>query len=116
MSGSPSTHAGSQGQPPRRVLARRLMLLLAGVGSVLLASQLRCAEVESGWFDDGNTPPGSGDGGSGGDGGTEVRCFSGTAITEQQLLNRCTEAERVERPSRIPTMTWDGKSKLPYEP
>lgn len=113
MSGSPSTHAGSQGQPPRRVLARRLMLLLAGVGSVLLASQLRCAEVESGWFDDGNTPPGSGDGGTGGDGGTEVRCFSGTAVTEQQLLNHCTEAEHVDRPTHIPETTWDGKSPLP---
>lgn len=87
-----------------------------GLGAVaLLASQLHCAEAEVGWR--GDDPgqgdlPGNGDGGlDGGDDG--VHCFTGTATTELQLLNHCTEAEHVDRASHIPPTTWDGKSPLP---
>ena len=86
-----------------------------GLGAlVLLASQLHCAEAEVGWRSD---DPGQSDLPGGGDGGLDdgggVQCFTGTATTEPQLLNHCTEAEHVDRPTHIPTTTWDGKSPLP---
>lgn len=81
----------------------------------LLASQLHCAEAESGWkIDDPSMSdlPGNGDGGTdGGDDG--VHCYNGTATSELQLLNHCTEAEHVDRATHIPTTTWDGQSPLP---
>jgi hypothetical protein len=39
----------------------------------------------------------------------------GTPSKEEELLNRCTEAERIDRPSAIPPAKWDGKSPLPYQ-
>jgi hypothetical protein len=101
-------------------LGRRLTSLglgsLGALALLLLASQLRCAEAESGWNgDDAATAdlPGGGDGGT--DGGEDsTKCYTGTATSELQLLNHCTEAERVERATKIPTKTWDGKSPLPY--
>ena len=98
-------------------LAQLAALGLGALGlgaAALLASQLHCAEAEVGWKND---DPGQGDmpGGDGGrDGGDDgVHCFTGTATTEVQLLNHCTEAERVDRASHIPMTTWDGKSPLP---
>ena len=92
-----------------------LGLFTLGLGAVaLLASQLHCAEAEVGWRSDDPSQsdlPGGGDGGL--DGGDGVQCFKGTATTEQQLLNHCTEAEHVDRPTHIPETTWDGKSPLP---
>ena len=78
----------------------------------LLTSQFHCAEVENGWkIDDPSLTDERGDGG--GDGGDDGRCYNGTATTELQLLNHCTEAEHVDRMSHIPTTTWDGKYPLP---
>ncbi|MFT3754967.1 MAG: hypothetical protein QM769_03305 [Pseudoxanthomonas sp.] len=92
---------------------------VAGVGLFTLllgASQLRCANAEGGWEGDAsvNNPDGGRSDGGNPDGGEDVRCFTGTATTELQLLNHCTEAEKVERASSIPAKTWDGKSPLPY--
>ena len=88
-----------------------------GLFALLLGtSQLRCANADGGWESDAsvNNPDGGrGDGGNP-DGGEDVRCFTGTATTELQLLNHCTEAEHVDRASSIPAKTWDGKSPLPY--
>ncbi len=39
----------------------------------------------------------------------------GTPTTELQLLNRCTDAEKIERGTHIPATTWDGQLPLPYE-
>lgn len=98
-------------------LSRLAALGLGALGlgaAALLASQLHCAEAEVGWKND---DPGQGDmrlDGGGGDGFDDgVHCFTGTATTEVQLLNHCTEAERVERATHIPQATWDGKSPLP---
>ena len=99
--------------------SRRLTSLglcsLGFAGLLLLASQLRCADAEIGWSsDDASTSdlPGRGDGG---DGGTDpTACFTGTATNELQLFNHCTEAEHVNRATKIPAKTWDGKSPLPY--
>ena len=86
-----------------------------GLGAlVLLASQLHCAEAEVGWRSDDSSQSDLPDGFDGGlDDGGGVQCFTGTATTEPQLLNHCTEAEHVDRPTHIPTTTWDGKSPLP---
>ncbi len=91
-----------------------LRLGILGAGLLFIASQMTCAEVASYWNDD-NPPPSSGDGGTpdGGDG--MWRCFMGTPTKEDELLNRCTEAERIDRPSAIPKATWDGKSPLPFQ-
>jgi hypothetical protein len=88
-----------------------------GLGALLLCtSQLHCALSEAGWLKDSGTADTDGgypDGGNP-DGDNGVRCFTGTATTELQLLNHCTEAEHVERVSNIPAATWDGKMPLPY--
>ena len=55
-----------------------------------------------------------GDGGAKGD-LAEGPCFMGTPTTELQLLNRCTDAEKIERGTHIPATTWDGQLPLPYE-
>lgn len=97
-------------------LTRLAALGLGALGlaaAALLASQLHCAEAEVGWKND---DPGRGDmpGDGGLDGGDDgVHCFTGTATNEVQLLNHCTEAEHVDRPSHIPPTTWDGKPPLP---
>jgi hypothetical protein len=58
----------------------------------------------------------TGDGGMG-DAGTEpMGCFMGNPQTEPELLNRCTDAEKVERPGRVPAGQWDGKGPLPLPP
>lgn len=90
-----------------------LGLAAAGLCALgILASQLHCAEVENGWkIDEALTDMHGGDGGDGGDDG--VHCYNGTATTELQLLNHCTEAEHVDRMSHIPPTTWDGKYPLP---
>ncbi len=92
-----------------------LGLLAVGFGALgLLASQLHCAEAETGFGDDpsmSDMPGGGGDGGDLGDDG--VHCYNGTATSELQLLNHCTEAEHVDRATHIPTTTWDGQSPLP---
>ena len=93
---------------------------LCGLGLLTLVfstSQLRCASADNGWEGDastGDTDGGRPDGGNPDGGGDDVRCFTGTATTELQLLNHCTEAEHVDRVSAIPAKTWDGKSPLPY--
>lgn len=99
---------------------RALALFSGGLGAaalVVFCGQLSCAEVDGGW--DPDDPGKPGDGGSGGDmpdGDGVWRCYTGVSTTEEQFLNHCTEAERVERPSSIPPMTWDGKSPLPFRP
>src|SRR5688572_17322292 len=52
-----------------------------------------------------------------GDGPVEpMGCFMGSPQTEPELLNRCTDAEKVERPGRVPAGQWDGKGPLPLPP
>lgn len=89
-------------------LGRGLFLLALG----LVCSQVRCAGADNYFTDDGN-PMVSGDGGTKPD-LAEGLCFMGTPQNEGQLLNRCTDAERIERGSHIPSSTWDGTSTLPY--
>ena len=45
-----------------------------------------------------------------------IKCFAGTPQTEAELLNRCTDAERIVRPHRVPMTVWDGKGPLPPPP
>jgi hypothetical protein len=108
------TGPGSAGSESTSRWQSLLRLGLLGAGLLFLTSQMTCAEVASYWNDD-NRPPMTGDGGDvdGGDG--MWRCFMGTPSKEEELLNRCTEAERIDRPSAIPTATWDGKSPLPFQ-
>ncbi len=89
-------------------LARGLVLFALG----LACSQVRCADANNYFSDDGD-PILSGDGGTKPD-LAEGLCFMGTPQNESQLLNRCTDAERIERGSHIPSSTWDGTSSLPY--
>lgn len=46
----------------------------------------------------------------------EEGCFMGTPQSERELLNRCTDAERVDRPHRVPERVWDGRGPLPPAP
>ena len=85
-------------------------LLVVALG--LMSSQLRCADANNHFMDDGD-PMLTGDGGTKTD-MADGLCFMGTPQTESQLLNRCTDAERIERGSHIPSSTWDGTSSLPY--
>jgi len=71
-----------------------------------------CAEVESGGWGD-NPDPGGDGGPKPPEGDMAWHCFTGTAATEEQLLDHCTEAERVDRVSNIPVTTWDPKDPLP---
>ncbi|MCS6913948.1 MAG: hypothetical protein RMK29_14410 [Myxococcales bacterium] len=50
------------------------------------------------------------------EGGQGPACFSGEPQTELELLNRCTDAERIERAHRIPAHLWDGQGPLPLPP
>lgn len=107
---------GMAKQAPRRT---RWSVGLAGIGLAALllgTSQLHCALSEAGWQSDASTsdPDGGHPDGGNSDGGADVRCFTGTATTELQLFNHCTEAEHVDRASMIPAKTWDGKFPLPY--
>lgn len=86
-------------------------LLIAALG--LFSSQLRCAGADN-YFTDDADPSVVGDGGVKGD-MAEGPCFMGTPQTEAQILNRCSDAERVERGTHIPPTTWDGSYPLPYE-
>jgi hypothetical protein len=102
--------------------ARRVLTLFSGgllaAALVVCCGQLSCAEVDGGWDPD-DPPNKPGDGGSHGDmpdGDGVWRCYTGVPTTEEQFLNRCTEAEHVDRPSSIPPATWDGKSPLPFPP
>jgi hypothetical protein len=114
QSDHPGAEAAGSAQPQSR-LRRRLIGGLAVLGLVLATSQLRCAMAEQFVSDDDMAT--DRDGGSGNrDGGDEIRCFAGTPTDELQLLTRCTEAERVERPMRVPAATWDPKTPLPYSP
>lgn len=95
----------------------RAMKKWAGSGLIVLsltvaATGFRCAEVVPGWGDiDGPEVP---DGGKvdAADMG-EWHCFTGTAQTEEQLLDHCTEAERIDRPTNVPPTVWDPKNPLP---
>lgn len=80
---------------------------------LLVCSQLRCAGADNYIEDDDLSQ--LEDGGDKTDGKHEDPCFSGTPRTEEQLFNRCTNAEIVERGTKIPATLWDGKSPLPYE-
>lgn len=89
---------------------------LATLGLVVMSLSIAsfgiyCAEVESGGWNDWDNP--NGDGGVKPQPGDMAwHCFTGTPATEEQLLDRCTEAERVDRPSNIPVTTWDPKDPL----
>ena len=96
----------------------RAMKTWAASGLILLSltvavTGFRCAEVVPGWGDDidGGHKPDGGDQGDGGD--MEWHCFTGTAQTEDQLLNHCTEAERIERATNVPASLWDPQTPLP---
>ncbi len=92
-----------------RAAVRFGLFCVAVVGLCVTVSQMTCAEVEmQQWPDDGRR-----DGGTGSDGDGAWHCYTGSPSTEEQFLNRCTNAERIERPSNIPPMTWDGRSPLP---
>lgn len=91
------------------------LLLLCGAligGALLLAPS--CASTDGGQGEDLAQP--AGDGGAGDGGADPMGCFMGNPQTEPELLNRCTEAERIERPSRVPAELWDGKAPLPQPP
>ncbi len=99
--------ARSSAQQPR--LRRGLSLF----GLLLLCSQMTCAEVASFW--DGEDPRQMNKDGGSTDGGDGMwRCYMGTPTKESELLDRCTEAERIDRASAIPPATWDGQSPLPF--
>ena len=100
---------------PAGALRRRLVGGLAVLGLVLATSQLRCAQAEQ-FFSDEDMGQDRDGGGGNSDGGDVPLCFAGTPTDELQLLTRCTEAERVERPMRVPAATWDPKTPLPYSP
>lgn len=94
--------------------AQSIGRLLASLSLVLLCSQMTCAEVATFWNDDDPRPMNS-DGGNT-DGGDGIwRCYMGVPSKEDELLNRCTEAERIDRASAIPATTWDAKSPLPFQ-
>lgn len=99
--------------PPSRGSRNRALaaLFIAGLGFV--CTQMTCAEVTGAWTND-DPPNMSMDGGAGDGGDNMWRCFMGVPATETELLNRCTEAERVERASAIPADKWDGKT-LPFQ-
>lgn len=110
--------ASNRNQPSA---ARRILTLLSGgllAGAlVIFCGQFSCAEVEGGWDPD-DPPNKPGDGGTNKDmpDGDDIwRCYTGVATTEEQLLNHCTEAEHVDRPTNIPAEKWDGKT-LPFSP
>lgn len=84
---------------------------LLAVGLAIFGSQITCAEVQGSDWSDSDSRRDGGLGQADGDG--TWHCFTGTALTEEQFLNRCTDAERIERPSHIPQSVWDGKSPLP---
>lgn len=93
---------------------RPLLSVASLLGLLLLGSQMTCAEVANYWNED-DQRPGKKDGGDT-DGGDNVwRCYMGTPTKESELLDRCTEAERIDRASSIPAATWDGTSPLPYQ-
>ncbi len=91
----------------------RIGAVLLASTLVLLASQLRCADANNYFFDD--DPAMVGDGGGPKGDLAEGPCFMGTPQTESNLFNRCSDAERIERGSKIPATLWDGQSPLPYE-
>lgn len=97
-------------------MKRGLALALGVAGFLGLAtgaSQLSCAEAFVDWnIDEGSDNPNPDGGPADGD-VTPDRCYTGTPTSEPQFYNKCTEAERIERTSNIPAMTWDGKSPLP---
>lgn len=43
-------------------------------------------------------------------------CFSGTPKTQSDLLNQCTNAQQVDRPSLVPTSLWNGTTPLTQLP
>lgn len=91
---------------------RRALFAFSFVALAFIASQMTCAEAESG----GDYPPygNKSDGGTDKPDGDDLwQCFTGTATNEAELLDHCTEAERVDRASSIPATTWDGTSPLP---
>jgi hypothetical protein len=81
----------------------------------LLGAGAACATTDSGDEPD-MSLPGPGDGGAGDGGGEPTECFMGTPQSEPELLNRCTDAERIDRRHRVPLMVWDGKGPLPLPP
>lgn len=98
----------------RSALARTLRTGLSVAGLLFLSSQMMCAEVANYWnVEDPQTMKKDG---GGSDGGDDIwRCYMGTPTKESELLDRCTEAERIDRASAIPAATWDGKSPLPFQ-
>jgi hypothetical protein len=93
---------------------RTLFAGLSVAGLLLLCSQMTCAEVANYWnVEDPQTMKKDG---GGSDGGDDIwRCYMGTPTKESELLDRCTEAERIDRASAIPAATWDSKSPLPFQ-
>lgn len=87
--------------------------LRAGALALVLVLGLSCAQSDTG-----NMTPGDGTGAADMDMGTaeEEGCFMGTPQSERELLNSCTDAERVLRPHRIPDRVWDGRGPLPPAP
>ncbi|MBL9003731.1 MAG: hypothetical protein JNJ46_05755 [Myxococcales bacterium] len=105
---------GGESKASATDLRSSLRLAILAAGLLFVTSQMTCAEVANFWGED--TPqqkPSDGGDTDGGDG--MWRCFMGTPSKEEELLNRCTEAERIDRPSAIPPAKWDGKSPLPYQ-
>ena len=96
-----------------KVFSLRLSGGLLLTALALLGSQLRCADANN-YITEDEDPTIIGDGGAKGD-LAEGPCFMGTPTTELQLLNRCTDAEKIERGTHIPATTWDGQLPLPYE-
>lgn len=93
---------------------RALLTFLSACGLVLLCSQMTCAEVANFWNEDDPRQMNQ-DGGTPDGGDDKWRCYMGAPTKESELLDRCTEAERIDRASAIPTATWDGKSPLPFQ-
>lgn len=97
--------------PAKRIKTAVISGLLTA-GLIFATSQMTCAEAVQDWGDDpGRRDGGHGDGGDGGDG--VWHCYTGNATTDDQYLNHCTEAERVDRATYVPATTWDPKNPLP---
>jgi hypothetical protein len=86
-------------------------LVLCGLS--LLSTQLRCASADNYHPDD--EDPSFLDGGQKKKDMIDSPCVTGVPQTEVELFNRCTDADRVTRGSKIPASLWDGQSPLPYE-
>lgn len=87
------------------------LVVIAGLLAAAIGASSSCAGTGADGPD--LLSPPDGGGGDQPDDLAIVGCFMGQPLNESQLLNACTDAERIERPHRVPKTVWDGKSPLP---